>query len=118
MPPTLSEHWGLWTVFAAVILGVMALDLGVFHREEHEVSVKEALGWTAVWVVLGLGFNLLIWWRIDLGSASPEPLWPQYLTCYKGRHFFVVRDGRRYATPLFLTLLVVETTDILFARSE
>ena len=34
---------------------------------------------------------------------------------YEGKRVFVVREGRRYATPLFLTLLVVETTDILFA---
>ena len=37
MPETLSEHWAMWAVFAAVIAGVMALDLGVFHRKEHEV---------------------------------------------------------------------------------
>jgi tellurite resistance protein TerC len=34
---------------------------------------------------------------------------------YEGSHFFSERDGRSYATPLFLALLVVETTDVLFA---
>ncbi|MBK7642146.1 MAG: TerC family protein [Planctomycetes bacterium] len=198
----------------------MALDLGVFHRKDREISVKEALSWTGVWVLIGLGFNLLIWAHIDRVSGSADPLWPQYLTCYiteyalsvdnifvflviftyfavpvesrhrvlfwgvlgalvfralflvggvvliqrfhwvvyllalilivtgaklffsggdediepeknfvlrlarrflpvteryEGQHFFVRRGGRLFATPLFLTLLVVETTDVLFA---
>ena len=215
----------MWAIFVVLILGVMAVDLGIFHKKQHEVSVKEALGWTAVWVTLGLAFNLLIWWQIDrpaneaAGSAGYTPLWPQYLTCYiteyalsvdnifvflviftyfavpaesqhrvlfwgvlgamffrgvflltgvalierfhwtiwilagililtgvkllfskdeqmepeknvvlrlvrrflpvtnqyEGSKFFVRTAGRLHATPLFLTLLVIETTDILFA---
>jgi tellurite resistance protein TerC len=43
---------------------MLALDLGVFHRKSHEVSVKEALTWTFVWVFLALVFNLIIYfWR-------------------------------------------------------
>src|SRR5215471_7351710 len=37
---------------------------------------------------------------------------------YQGRHFFVTQQGRRFATPLFIVLLVVETTDILFATDS
>src|SRR3954470_17247197 len=36
---------------------MLAIDLGVFHRSAHEVSVKEAVIWSAVWVALALGFN-------------------------------------------------------------
>src|SRR4051794_6028171 len=36
---------------------MLAIDLGVFHRSAHEVSVKEAASWSAVWVALALGFN-------------------------------------------------------------
>ena len=36
----------------------LALDLGVFHREAHEVGMKEALGWSAVWLSCGLAFTL------------------------------------------------------------
>jgi tellurite resistance protein TerC len=51
----------LWGGFIAAILGLLALDLGVFHRSAHAVSFKEALTWCCVWVGLALLFNLSIW---------------------------------------------------------
>ena len=42
--------------FVAFVLAMLALDLGVFHREAHEVRPKEAAVWTAVWVALALAF--------------------------------------------------------------
>lgn len=39
-------------------------------------------------------------------------------TEYEGKKFFTVQEGRKYATPLFIVLLVVETTDILFATDS
>ncbi len=57
------EPW-VWAVFAAVVIGVLALDLFVFHREAHVVTVREALAWTAVWAALALGFGgVLLLWR-------------------------------------------------------
>lgn len=50
-----------YLVFSLIILAVLALDLGVFHRKSHVVGVREALGWTAAWVVLALGFGGWIW---------------------------------------------------------
>jgi tellurite resistance protein TerC len=47
----------LWTVFSAVILVLLALDLGVFHRHAHVVRFREAVTWSAVWVGLALAFN-------------------------------------------------------------
>lgn len=47
-----------WVGFNALILGLLALDLGVFHRESKAVSVKEALGWSAVWVALAILFGV------------------------------------------------------------
>ena len=53
-----------WIFFNAFVLIMLALDLGVFHRKSHEVSVKEALTWTFVWIFLALVFNTLIYfWR-------------------------------------------------------
>jgi len=53
-----------WILFNTFVLIMLALDLGVFHRKSHEVSVKEALTWTFVWVFLALVFNLIIYfWR-------------------------------------------------------
>jgi tellurite resistance protein TerC len=207
------DSWIMWTIFGVVVVGMMALDLGVFHRQAHDVSVKEALSWTGVWLALGLGFNVLVWvqrgpdkglefltcylteyalsvdnifvflviftyfaipsdcqhrvlfwgilgalamrgvfllvgvaliekfhWTIYVlgaillltgikllfqkeGQMEPEKnivlrLARRFLPVtdqYEGSRFFVVRDGRRLATPLFLALLVVETTDVLFA---
>jgi len=48
----------LWVGFTVFVLGMLALDLGVFHRDAHELRVREALGWTAVWISLALLFNL------------------------------------------------------------
>jgi len=203
----------LWAVFGVVVTAMMALDLGVFHRKAHDVTVREALTWTAVWVALGLGFGLFAWlergrntaaeyfacylteyalsvdnifvflviftyfgvpsasrhrvlfWGI-LGALAMRAVflvsgvaliqkfhWTVYVLGailiftgiklfrqgdeeirpernlvlraakrflpvtegYEGHAFFVQRGGRRFATPLFLTLLVVESTDVMFA---
>ena len=51
----------IWTIFGIFVVGMLALDLGVFHRQAHEVRAKEALTWTAVWIALSLLFNAAIW---------------------------------------------------------
>jgi tellurite resistance protein TerC len=53
----------IWIGFIAFVLLMLALDLGVFHRESHAVGFREALSWSAVWVSLALLFNLGVWWR-------------------------------------------------------
>ena len=203
----------LWAGFNLFVLAMLALDLGVFHRKAHSVSIREATVWSAVWISLALLFNAGIWffqgseagvqfltgyliekslsvdnifviallfsyfavpaihqhrvlfWGIlgalvmraafILAGAAllsafhwilyvfgafliitglkmalirdteihPErnpvlrlvrrlvPVTPDY----RGGHFFVREDGRRWATPLFLVLVLVETTDLVFA---
>lgn len=60
----LSNKIFLWTAFNIFVLVLLALDLGVFHRRAHTVSIKEALWWTLVWTVLTLLFNVgLYYWR-------------------------------------------------------
>jgi tellurite resistance protein TerC len=46
----------MYAGFVALVLLLLALDLGVFHREAHVISVREALGWSAFWIALGLAF--------------------------------------------------------------
>ncbi len=61
-----------WVIFNAAVLGLLALDLGVFHRDSHEVSVKEAGMWSVVWITLSLLFNgaiLLFWDRMMPAST-------------------------------------------------
>lgn len=47
----------VWACFIGFVLVMLALDLGVFHRKSHEIKIKEALIWSAVWISLALAFN-------------------------------------------------------------
>jgi tellurite resistance protein TerC len=51
----------VWFAFIGGVLGMLALDLGVFHRKAHTVSVKEAAIWSAIWVALSLAFAVLVY---------------------------------------------------------
>ena len=207
-----STH--LWVIFSIFVLGMLALDLGVFSRKPHEVKFKEALIWSIVWVTLSLIFNAWIYYEfgsqkalefltgyliekalsvdnifvfvvlfasfavpkiyqhrvlfwgvigalvmravfIGLGAAlisrfhwimyvfgailiytgiklmrqgddhdpHPEknpiyklgrrmmPAVPEY----HGKAFTIIKDGRRYATPLMMVLIAIEATDVVFA---
>ncbi|MBI1764990.1 MAG: TerC family protein [Acidobacteria bacterium] len=53
----ITDYWWAYVAFTAFVLLLLALDLGVFHRQAHEVSFREAAGWTVVWVALALAFN-------------------------------------------------------------
>lgn len=63
-----NQTW-LWILFNLFVLAMLALDLGVFHRKSHEVSVREALTWTCVWITLALLFNLFIYYYFDQAKA-------------------------------------------------
>jgi len=56
-----SEFWGFYLGFSLFVGLMLALDLGVFHRKAHEVSVKEAGAWTVAWLTLALVFNGLLY---------------------------------------------------------
>jgi tellurite resistance protein TerC len=203
----------LWVLFAVVILGLLALDLGIFHRKSHTVKMREALTWSGVWIALALIFNgfiyytrgpvpamefltgylveealsvdnlfvflmvfsffrvpaeyqhkILFWgiigalvmraafilagitliqqfhWVIYIFGAfliitgikmltnDDEEINPErnpvlrlfrrvmpVTDNYDRDNFFVRKDGRLFATPLFIVLLMVETTDVIFA---
>jgi tellurite resistance protein TerC len=53
----LTEYWWLYAAFTAFVLLLLALDLGLFHRQAHEVRIREALAWSVVWVGLALAFD-------------------------------------------------------------
>jgi len=209
----MSNELLLWIGFNVFVLAMLALDLGVFHRQAREVKVKEALWWSAVWIALALTFNagiyfwrgeeaalefltgyllekalsvdnifvfimifayfrapaqyqhkVLFWgilgalimraifiatgitllqhfhWVIYIFGAfliltgiklavqkdkevHPEKnpvlkLFRRFMPVtknFEGDKFVVKRDGRRFATPLLVVLLMVETTDVVFA---
>jgi len=203
----------LWLGFTAFVLALLALDLGVFHRKAHAVSLREAGVWSAVWITLALGAAGLVYWgfgpqrgtefltgyliekalAVDnifvfyaifayfavpaayqhrvlfwgilgalvlravfvlLGAALIQKFhWVMYLFGailvltalklllireggihpernpvyravqrvipsvpeYHGSRFTVVKEGRRYATPLLVCLILIEWTDLVFA---
>lgn len=72
----MTEGSVLWIGFNAFVLLMLALDLGVFHKKSHEVSLKEALVWTAVWISLAMVFNVFIYYYFG------EELAVQFLAGY------------------------------------
>lgn len=70
-------HALAYSAFIGVVLALLALDLGVFHRKAHEVSMREAVGWTAVWVGCGLAFNVAVYFLYErhvLGLGQDVPV--------------------------------------------
>ena len=59
----------LWAGFVAFVIAMLAVDLGFFHRKAHEVSTKEALIWSGVWVALAAVFNAGVYVRFGGGPA-------------------------------------------------
>ena len=55
----------MWTGFIAFVLLMLALDLGVFHRKAHVVTVKEAIAWSAVWFALGTSFAVFVYFAYE-----------------------------------------------------
>lgn len=209
-----SMPWWAWAGFLAFIAAMLALDLGVFNRHAHIVTLREALAWCVVWFGLAMAFNLLLslklgaqpalefftgyivelclsvdnvfvfivifqYFRVEprhqhrvlfwgiLGAVVMRALfifagislinafaWIIYVfgaflvytgvklaipkkdaglvpeknpavrlarrflpvtSGFEGGHFFARPDGRLHATPLFLVLIIVETTDVMFA---
>jgi tellurite resistance protein TerC len=70
------DHPLLWILFAVLVAVTMVVDLGVGRKRPGTLSTRAALGWTAVWVAVGLGFCgvLAIW---DSHRSATE-----YLACY------------------------------------
>ncbi|MFA6236889.1 MAG: TerC family protein [Bacteriovorax sp.] len=66
--------WWVW--FHVFVFLMLALDLGVFHRKDKAISVKESLIWTFVWISLALIFNLGVYRFMGATEAS------EFLTCY------------------------------------
>jgi tellurite resistance protein TerC len=56
-----AEYWWLYLSFTGLVLLLLVVDLGVFHRKAHAVSFREATVWSIVWVALSLGFALLLY---------------------------------------------------------
>lgn len=78
----------VWIIFIAFILVFLALDLGVFNKENHVIKTKEASIWTAIWVTVALSFSGVIYWLFSSGlvdnptGLSPSNAVLKYVTGY------------------------------------
>lgn len=78
----------VWILFLVLIIVFLALDLGVFNKEDHVIKSKEAGIWTAVWVTVALSFSGVIYWLFSEGLVdNPTGLTPnsavlKYITGY------------------------------------
>ena len=57
--------WVAYGIFLLMVIAFLALDLGVFHREAHEVKMKEAVTWSIVWVTAGLLFTIFVYFAYE-----------------------------------------------------
>jgi len=57
----MEETVVLWTAFNLFVLGMLALDLGVFHKKSTDISVRDALMWTGIWITLAMAFNFFVY---------------------------------------------------------
>jgi tellurite resistance protein TerC len=84
MPPVLALFstmpWWAWAGFLAFVALMLALDLGVFNRRAHVVTLKEALAWCAVWFGLAMAFNLLVSLKMPVTAGSNPGL--EFFTGY------------------------------------
>ncbi len=64
-----ADYWLFYVGFTAFVLMMLALDLGVFHRDAHEVTFKESLTWSIIWISLALIFNFVFFkyagWKFE-----------------------------------------------------
>jgi tellurite resistance protein TerC len=59
----------VWGVFAAVIVVMLVIDLGIFHRKPHVIGFREAAVWSGIWIFLALSFNVLVFVLYGSGRA-------------------------------------------------
>lgn len=73
----ISSDQLLWLTFGVVVFLLLALDLGVFHRKSHVVGLREAMIWSAVWLLVAAAFNLAIYFW--MGSEKALEFTASYL---------------------------------------
>jgi tellurite resistance protein TerC len=81
-----ETYWWFYLAFTGFVLALLALDLGVFHRKAHAVSMREAAVWSVVWVGLSLAFNYGFYryalWKFTGDPALARQLGLEFLTGY------------------------------------
>ncbi len=66
-----ADYWWFYALFTLFVLAMLAIDLGVFNRKAHAVSLKEASIWSVVWVTLAMVF-CFVFYQYSLGKFGPD----------------------------------------------
>ena len=74
--PFLATPVWMWLVFITLVVSLLVLDLGVLHKDDHEIGVAESLKLSAMYIALGLGFAGFVWWQLTPQATA------QYLTAF------------------------------------
>ena len=72
-----TAPWWAWSGFHLLVVVMLALDLGVFNRDTHAPGLREAAWWSAVWIMLALVFNVVVW--KGMGSLKAAEFLTGYL---------------------------------------
>jgi tellurite resistance protein TerC len=56
----------MWLSFLAIVVALLVFDLGVLHKDNHEIGIRESLVMSAVYISLGLAFGAWVWWYLGL----------------------------------------------------
>jgi tellurite resistance protein TerC len=89
-----------WVAFILLILLLLTLDLGVFHRHEHIIHAREALLWTAFWIGLSLLFNLFIYFAYQQHWLGI------------GFHYAEIKTGGEAALKYFTGYIIEESLSL------
>jgi TerC family integral membrane protein len=65
---SVGNPW-LWAGFLAIILTLLSLDLGIFHKKDRVITAREAMSWVGVWMSLAVLFGGFVWWRFGPTKA-------------------------------------------------
>lgn len=69
-----------WTAFLLVVIALLSIDLGVFHRKAHTVGFREAAAWSCLWVILSISFG--VWIYTEYGRQAGLEFFAGYLIEY------------------------------------
>lgn len=72
-----ADYWWFYLGFTVLILVLLAVDLGVFHRKSHTISIREAARWSVVWISLALLFNAAFYYYATITLANDPRLLAQ-----------------------------------------
>jgi tellurite resistance protein TerC len=65
----LGKQTWLWLLFLSIVITLLVLDLGVFHRKTHEIGVKESLWMSAGYISIAMLFGTWLWWEMGPESS-------------------------------------------------